>query len=297
MDFSVGSIKKFEREVTSLLQADTKTMGAVYEEWYEAIPDIEEFVDACIEKIHFSEVSKNIIRSAAKLASEESPNLFHGNKHFLQVFSLAFCLGNRLFSEGRIDEVTFRNLISAALIHDYKHDGSNNKGIQFRLEKIAVDSAESTLKGAGATDLDIQLIRAFVYTTDVSKDFSDPKTTSPAESLKWFSKFGDRSEVFDELQILIDLSTETLNLVDVALTLQDSDVGVAHLNYKVSNLSGEALAHERREEYSPNNQIFFMDKICHRRSFSHAGNSVIQPCLDRVMNDFGMKVQRQGCQP
>jgi hypothetical protein len=47
-----------------------------------------------------------------------------------------------------------------------------------------LNAAKATLQSAGATDDDWELFKAFIHTTDVSKDFSNSSAHSPAETVK-----------------------------------------------------------------------------------------------------------------
>ncbi|MCI5061113.1 MAG: hypothetical protein MRY79_08600 [Alphaproteobacteria bacterium] len=276
------------KDIEAFLKADTAQIADIFRKWTkEGIPDIENFVQDAISQIAFTDQSKKAIMAAAKLAAEPNDNAYHGNEHFLQVFCMTYTLGHHAVETGRFTKETFGLLLTAALIHDYKHDAQGNKGEQFRLEKLAFDSAREDL-AAYVSKEDLKIIKAFVLTTDVSKDFSDPNAVSPAESLKWYLSNKDIHSVFDELKILITESTSGNDLVDAALTLQDSDLASAHLDVESSHQSGRSLAKELGNEYDPKNQIFFMDKICHRRCFSSAGREIIQPCLNKVMKAFGM---------
>ncbi|MEZ5814928.1 MAG: hypothetical protein R3E13_09485 [Alphaproteobacteria bacterium] len=282
---------KLHEDVRPFAQADAPAMANVFRKWQRQPPDIEGFVQNAIANVGFSDKSESVIMVAAKLAAEPNANAFHGNKHFLQVFATTYTLGLRALQEERITSQTFGNLLTAALIHDYKHDGTTNNGEQFRLENRSCEESKASLIEAGADEDDLEIIKAFVLTTDVSKDFDDPRAASPADSLKRFTLNSDVEGVFPQLRVLIEKTTPGNDLVDAALMLQDADVGIAHLDVQTTHQAGRELAKERGGEYTPQNQIVFMDKICHRQCFSKAGREIIQPRLEAVMQALQMPPQ------
>jgi len=268
--------------------ADIPAITNIYKEWRTNLPPIETFVQGTIADTDFSNKTKSIIVAAAKLAAEPANEacLYHDNMHSLQVFSMTYTLGKQALDDGRINENTFGNMLAAALIHDYKHDGSKNDGDQFRLEKFSFESVKDSLQKAGATPEDLKMIKLFVLTTDVSKDFTNKNAISPAESLKNFVKDGIVDTVFEELKWLVENSTLDNNLVDAALTIQDADVGCSLLNMEACIYSSRQLAAERNIEYSVENDRFFINDVCHRTFSSISGLKTLQPYLMSTIQQF-----------
>lgn len=269
-----------------IANSDVPGLAKLFIQWRDktqTVPNINTCVDEVVKFFGFGAETEAVVRRAGQLASEPNTNPFHNNQHFLEVFALTAMLGHR---EQRRDEESLHRLglvLAAALIHDYKHDGTNNRGEQYRLEKIAMDSAEPFLAEAGASKQDLSIIRAFVLTTDVSKDFSNPDAQSPADRVKIYSATQNPDDLPPELSILHEQG-----LSDVALMLEDSDLGQGVISVALNVHGGKLVAEELGKPYSPAGQAFFLDKICHRRAFSKAGTELIQPYLNQVLQHFGL---------
>jgi len=242
-----------------------------------------------LEKFHeISDRQKNILVDASVIATEENEQPYHGNEHYVDVTSGTIMLGNRALQEGRLTIDTFVCMVTAALIHDYKHDGKGNMGEQFRLEQLAFDSAKSKLKNAGASDGELEIIEAFVLNTDVSKDFGDPDALSASDTVKLYIDSGFQNEelLHPRLQILAKK-----DLADAAQMLQDSDVGTAMADPAYSDYQGLLIAHEtgsvdkKSRTYDRSSQLdFFIPKIMHGgKVYSESGRQIIQEWIPDVI--------------
>ena len=223
------------------------------------------------------------------MAEEENRNHYHNNTHFLKVFVLSALLGADAFKDRRIDAHKLCILLSAALIHDYKHDGTNNKGQRYRLENISLDAAEIAVRNVGVTDSDWELFKAFIRTTDVSKDFSNPSALSPSDTVKKFSKSQNPDDLLPELRILAETGT-----ADVALMLEDADLSGGLLDVQLNIAAGLAFAQEQQSQYEVSKEKFFLEQICHKQAFSISGQRLIRPNLDKVLAHYGLQTIPQG---
>jgi hypothetical protein len=91
-------------------------------------------------------------------------NGYHNGEHFLEVMlsALYLCRLVRL-SPGRAIRVA-----TAALAHDFYHDGSRGSKQPFQLERRAARKAQSYLLAAGVDDDECDRVQALVLTTDTS---------------------------------------------------------------------------------------------------------------------------------
>ena len=89
---------------------------------------------------------------------------YHNGQHFLEVMLTALYLA-RLAS---FDPRRTARVATAALIHDFHHDGSRGASSPFRLERLAVQEAQSYLRAAGVDDAECQRLQALVLATDPS---------------------------------------------------------------------------------------------------------------------------------
>lgn len=181
---------------------------------------IADYLDGLLDKLADDDVvfdarRRNVLAVAAALADEESPNRFHGNNHNGEIFSGSFMLGYQALCAGGITKDDFFMMLISALIHDYGHDGIDNGGEQYRLEKLAITMAMPRLRGAGLTSEEAAYFSAIVHATDPHSIDGQP---SPSQRLRAY--ISDHAEDLpEELQ---DLSTPVR--AQVAQMVQDVDV-------------------------------------------------------------------------
>lgn len=265
----------------SIMQGDVPALASAFKEWRKSgILPVHDIVSEIIEPLGFEARHQRILQAAADMAAEPNNNPFHGNRHFMEVFATAALLGQHALKENRIERKDFALLLTAALIHDYGHDGGVNGPVQFRLESLAVDKSKARLGAAGATKGELAIIRDFVLTTDVSKNFADPGAHSPADTVKRYNFTRDAQDLHPALKGL-----HKSGLADVALMLQDADVGSSLIDPQLCRQSGEYLAAEQKRAFDPQSQLFFLNTICRRHMFSESGHKLIQPALNRVLEE------------
>ena len=89
---------------------------------------------------------------------------YHNAQHFLEVMLTALYLA-RL---ARLDARRTARVVTAALMHDFHHDGSRGTLAPFRLERLALRHAQPYLDAAGVADDECQRLQALVLATDPS---------------------------------------------------------------------------------------------------------------------------------
>ncbi len=265
------------------LDGDMDAAIETFVNWRGQSVDIPKTVEKIAKDLGFSARDRRMLAAAAKLAAEPAANPYHGNAHFLEVFYMAALLGNDARRNDRLDNTGLRNLMAAALIHDYRHDGTNNRGQRFRLEREAFEGAQTPLRKAGFTETDLRHIRAFVYTTDVSRDFSDPTAKSAADTVKAYVASGGKAKLWPELRPL-----KSLRLADTALMLQDADIAASVIDFGLTGQNSALLAKEQGAPCRPQSLHFFFNTICRHQVYSISGFGLIQPLMDRTMKQFGV---------
>lgn len=88
-------------------------------------------------------------------------NAYHNDQHLCEVLICTLAIG-------QTTELTKREqalVHLAALIHDFHHDGQPNR-VPFRLEKIAVNSAEPYFEKASMAEEERQIVSALVLATE-----------------------------------------------------------------------------------------------------------------------------------
>lgn len=89
---------------------------------------------------------------------------YHNSQHFLEVMLTALYLA-RLAC---LDACRAARVVTAALMHDFHHDGSHGTASPFRLERLAADRARPYLQSAGVDEDECQRLEALVLATDPS---------------------------------------------------------------------------------------------------------------------------------
>jgi hypothetical protein len=292
--FIEHSLTQDTRLAASITNGNIDGIIQIFKEWDSTppyLPYASKTVIDALQKIdvQFSDTELSMLKMASLLATEENKNPYHGNTHFLKVFTLSALLGADAFKDNRISAHHLCILLSSALLHDYKHDGTNNKGQRYRLENLSLDSSESMMKKAGATEDDWELFKAFIHTTDVSKDFSDPSALSPAETVKKYSTSNNPDDLLPELRVLAATGT-----ADIALMLEDADLSGGLIDIELNVQTGLELAREQGRIYEASSQKFFLEHICHKQVFSISGLRLIQPRMNEVMTHYGLQPIPQG---
>ncbi|MDX1375469.1 MAG: HD domain-containing protein [Burkholderiales bacterium] len=89
---------------------------------------------------------------------------YHNSRHFLEVMLTALYLA-RL---ARLDAQRAARVVTAALVHDFHHDGSHGTMMPFRLERLAAQRAHPYLRAASVEEDECQRLEALVLATDPS---------------------------------------------------------------------------------------------------------------------------------
>jgi CRP/FNR family cyclic AMP-dependent transcriptional regulator len=106
------------------------------------------------------------VRIAAEIdrgVAGQARNAYHNSQHICEVVLCSLFLGQQA---GLSDERLVR-VVVAALVHDFRHDGTTNAGESFRLERLAIAAAGPYLAQAGVAPEVIERIAAIVLATEV----------------------------------------------------------------------------------------------------------------------------------
>lgn len=104
-------------------------------------------------------------RSLAQAADTEAfaeNNPYHNSQHYCEVMLSSYFLS---LLAGMDDQIT-AEVVSAALIHDFRHDGKANGDIPFRLERKAINEAAPYLIHANVTHEQQRCLAALVLATE-----------------------------------------------------------------------------------------------------------------------------------
>ena len=89
---------------------------------------------------------------------------YHNGRHFLEVMLCALYLSRLAL----LDRDRSARVVTAALIHDFHHDGSRSSESPFRLEDLAATSADRYLNDEGVAQTLREQIHALVLATETS---------------------------------------------------------------------------------------------------------------------------------
>jgi hypothetical protein len=89
---------------------------------------------------------------------------YHNSQHFLEVMLTALYLARLV----HLDPRRTARVVTAALMHDFHHDGSRGSLSPFRLELLATKEALPYLRSAKVDDDECQRLQALVLATDPS---------------------------------------------------------------------------------------------------------------------------------
>lgn len=90
-------------------------------------------------------------------------NAYHNTQHFCEVLLNALYLGRLAASEVQ----DTREILLAALVHDFHHDGTTNGTIAFRLERLAADATMPYLEAAGVPHDESLRVTSLVLATEL----------------------------------------------------------------------------------------------------------------------------------
>ena len=111
-----------------------------------------------------------LVTAGASIAAEidrgvagEVRNAYHNSQHICEVVLCSLFLGQQAGLSGE----RLARVVVAALVHDFRHDGTTNDGESFRLERLAIAAAGPFLARAGVAPEEIERIGAIVLATEV----------------------------------------------------------------------------------------------------------------------------------
>jgi CRP/FNR family cyclic AMP-dependent transcriptional regulator len=96
-------------------------------------------------------------------AAEQARNAYHNSQHICEVVLCSLFLGQ----QAGLSSERLMRVVVAALVHDFRHDGTTNAGESFRLERLAVAAAGPYLEQARVAPEEIERIAALVLATEV----------------------------------------------------------------------------------------------------------------------------------
>jgi hypothetical protein len=178
-------------------------------------------------------------------------NPYHNRQHFCEVLLSALCL-SRLAALAPREQA---QLLLAALVHDFHHDGRGNKDVPFRLEKLAIAAAQPYLQAAGVTEDERARIAAIVMATEVSTGVPFGR-----QCYRYFFEGGNAPPA--ATGDLPKMLAQDARLALQAVLLTEADVlPSVGLTVDYAELSQENLSREWGRPLNAADKLFFLEHV------------------------------------
>ena len=209
-------------------------------------------------------------------------NAYHNAQHFCEVLLSALYLS--LLARLAPREQT--QLLLAALLHDFHHDGTSNANVPFRLERMAAEAAAPYLEAVGVPPEERARIAAMVFATEVELG-----TRFARDCHLHFAGTGPRPSLSGVPEPLAALAGDA-RLALQAVILGEADVlSSAGLTVQYGELQQERLAEEWKRPLGAEHKLHFFNQIFQEftvgRFFSPNLRELKEAAQDRVGKNRG----------
>jgi len=179
-------------------------------------------------------------------------NPYHNAQHFCEVLLSALYLS--LLAGLTPREKT--QLLVAAMVHDFHHDGTTNANVPFRLERLSAEAAAPYLDATGVPPEERERITAMILATEVAVG-----TRFARDCHLHFSGAGPRPALRGVPQPLAMLAGDA-RLALQAVALGEADVlSSAGLTIEYGDLQQENLARERKQPLGSEHKLHFLNQV------------------------------------
>jgi len=156
-----------------LASEDASRVALDFVRCYETLAGIPDKVQACLaaaleaagagREAPLARAAMQIARDMDAGVGAGTANAYHNTQHFCEVLLSALYL-SRLAA---VPAQPIREILLAALVHDFHHDGTTNGTIAFRLERLAADATLPYLEAAGVAPAERVRIVSLVFATEL----------------------------------------------------------------------------------------------------------------------------------
>lgn len=180
------------------------------------------------------------------------PGGYHNPRHYLEVMLCALYLSRTQ----RLSTQRAGRVVTAALVHDFHHDGSRSSDAPFRLEALAAAKAEPYLRDAGVSRELREQLCALVLATQ-------PGAGVPFARACMEHHAGEPAPSAAGLPAPLERLLEDRDLALEAVLLAEADVlpsiglTVAHGRYEQ-----DRLAAEWNQSLGAEDKVGFIDRVC-----------------------------------
>lgn len=179
-------------------------------------------------------------------------NPYHNAQHFCEVLLSALYLSLL----ARLPPREQTQVLVAAMVHDFHHDGTINANVPFRLERIAAEAATPYLEAAGVSPKERLRIAAMIFATEVAVGARFAR-----ECHLHFAGAGPRPSLSGVPEPLAALAGDA-RLALQAVVLGEADVlPSAGLTVQYGELQQQKLAEEWKRPLGAEHKVRFLNQI------------------------------------
>lgn len=179
-------------------------------------------------------------------------NAYHNAQHFCEVLLNALYLSLL----AGVDAQARAEVLVAALVHDFHHDGTKNMSATFRLESLSAEATAPYLEAAGVSPQVRARIAAMVFATEVTKG------TRYARECHLHFETGAPLPSASGLPAPLELIGTDARLALEAVIVGEADVlSSAGLTVQYGELQQERLAEEWKQPLGAEHKLRFLDQV------------------------------------
>jgi hypothetical protein len=179
-------------------------------------------------------------------------NAYHNAQHFCEVLlnALYLSLLAKVHTQGKAE------ILVAALVHDFHHDGTKNMSATFRLESLSAQATAPYLEAAGVSPQVCARIAAMVFATEVTKG------TRFARDCHLHFATGAALPPASGLPAPLALVGTDASLALEAVIVGEADVlSSAGLTVQYGELQQERLAEEWKQPLGAEHKLRFLNQV------------------------------------
>lgn len=179
-------------------------------------------------------------------------NAYHNAQHFCEVMLNALYLSLL----AGVDAQARAEIMIAALVHDFHHDGTKNMSATFRLESFSAEATAPYLEAAGVSPQVCARIAAMVFATEVTKG-----TRFARDCYLHFSAGAPLPSASNLPAPLALIGTDARLALEAVIVGEADVLSSAGLTVQYGDLQQERLAEEWKQPLGAEHKLRFLNQI------------------------------------
>lgn len=227
---------------------------------FETLPRIADKVQACFAAaldaaglsadVPLCRAGTQIARDMDAGVGAGTANAYHNTQHFCEVLLNALYLSRLAASEAHATP----EILLAALVHDFHHDGTTNGTIAFRLERLAADATLPYLEAAGVAPAQRSRIVSLVFATELMTGMRFAR-----QCHRHFSSAGPRPSLDGIPEPLAVLASEPALTREAVLVGEADLLSSVGLTVRYGQLQQQKLSDEWKKPLGADHKLRFLD--------------------------------------